>query len=75
MVDMLVLARAERFTGWAASTLGWYVRETRCQRGIPAETTNYVGTAGAMLTACLHITNFTEVCPPSAQTLEAVSSA
>ena len=64
MVDMLVLARARRFTGFAYSTLGWYVREARCQRGIAADTTNFVGVPGAMLTVCLHITNYTEVCPP-----------
>ena len=66
MVDMLVLAAARRFTGFAHSTLGWYVRETRCQHGTAAETSNWVGIPHAMLTACLDITNFTAVCPPDA---------
>ena len=66
MVDMLVLARARRFTGFIESTLGWYLRETRCQRGIPMETATWVGTANSRLEWCLHVSNYTATCPPTA---------
>ncbi len=39
MLDMLVLSRAARFTGFHASSFSWYVQEHRCQRGIPVTTT------------------------------------
>ena len=39
MLDMLVLSRARRFTGFHASSFSWYVQEHRCQHGIPVSTT------------------------------------
>jgi hypothetical protein len=66
MLDLLVLVRARRFTGYGPSTLSWYAREARCQLGTAAETTILVGDANPVLHVSLDITNYTLVCPPPA---------